>query len=94
MVATHIVARFARAQKKVISATAAKNIKLKFVEVVDVRHVLTKPKTLEEQEHIDNLISIRDDLWLGEKTREEIEDELNLDSEFSDHLEKFFKGKK
>ena len=59
-----------------------------------MRHVLTKPKTLEEQEHIDNLISIRDDLWSGEKTREEIEDELNLDSEFSDHLEKFFKGKK
>ena len=55
---------------------------------------MPKPKTPEEQEHIDNLISIRDDLWSGEKTREEIEDELNLDSEFSKHLEKFFKGKK
>ena len=29
-----------------------------------------------EKEHIDNLISIRDDLWSGEKTREEIEEEL------------------
>ena len=54
----------------------------------------TKTKTKEEKEHIENLISIRDDLWSGEKTREQIEDELNLDSEFSDHLEKFFKGKK
>ena len=32
---------------------------------------MVKPKTAEEQEHIDNLISIRDDLWSGEKTREE-----------------------
>ena len=54
----------------------------------------TKTKTKEEKEHIENLISIREDLWSGEKTREQIEDELNLDSEFSDHLEKFFKGKK
>ena len=35
-----------------------------------------KPKTPEEKEHIDNLISMRDDLWNGEKTREEIEEEL------------------
>jgi len=37
---------------------------------------MTKPKTPEEKEHIENLISIRDDLWSGEKTREEIEEEL------------------
>ena len=36
-----------------------------------------KPKTPEEQEHIDNLISMRDDLWSGEKTREEIEEEFD-----------------
>lgn len=51
-------------------------MKQKFVEVVDARIVMTKPKTPEEKEHIDNLISMRDDLWSGEKTREEIEEEL------------------
>ena len=55
---------------------------------------MAKPKTAEEKEHIENLISIREDLWSGEKTREEIEDELNLDSEYSEHCEKFFKGTK
>jgi hypothetical protein len=37
---------------------------------------MTKPKTPEEKEHIENLISIREDLWSGKKTREEIEEEL------------------
>ena len=55
---------------------------------------MTKPKTKEEKEQIENLISIREDLWSGEKTREEILEELNLDSEYSEHCEKFFKGKK
>ena len=35
-----------------------------------------KPETPEQKEQIENLISIRDDLWSGEKTREEIEEEL------------------
>ena len=52
-------------------------MKQKFVNNVDVRSVMpNKPKTPEEKEHIDNLISMRDDLWNGEKTREEIEEEL------------------
>jgi len=55
---------------------------------------MTKPKTAEEKEMRDNLISIRDDLWSGEKTREQIEEELHLDDEYSEHLERFFKGKK
>ena len=62
--------------------------------IVDVKKQMTKPKTAEEKEHIENLISIREDIWSGEKTREEIEDELNLDSEYSEHCEKFFKGTK
>ena len=66
----------------------------KCVKFVDVRTVMTKPKTLQEQEARENLISIREDLWSGEKTREQIEKELHLDDEYSEHLEKFFKGKK
>ena len=67
---------------------------LKFVKFVDVRNVMTRPKTAQEQEARENLISIREDLWSGEKTREQIEKELHLDDEYSEHLEKFFKGKK
>ena len=59
-----------------------------------MRTVMTKPKTLQEQEARENLISIREDLWSGEKTREQIEEELHLDDEYSEHLERFFKGKK
>jgi len=59
-----------------------------------VRNVMTRPKTTQEQEARENLISIREDLWSGEKTREQIEKELHLDDEYSEHLEKFFKGKK
>ena len=70
------------------------NTKQKFVRIADVRKQMTKPKTKEEKEQIENLISIREDLWSGEKTREEILEELNLDSEYSEHCEKFFKGKK
>jgi len=55
---------------------------------------MTRPKTTQEQEARENLISIREDLWSGEKTREQIEKELHLDDEYSEHLEKFFKGKK
>ena len=51
-------------------------MKQKFVEVVNVETAMTKPKTPEEKEHIENLISIREDLWSGKKTREEIEEEL------------------
>ena len=67
---------------------------LKFVKYVDVRSAMTRPKTVQEQEARENLISIREDLWSGEKTREQIEKELHLDDEYSEHLEKFFKGKK
>jgi hypothetical protein len=67
---------------------------LKFVKYVDVRSAMTKPKTAQEQEARENLISIREDLWSGEKTREQIEKELHLDDEYSEHLERFFKGKK
>ena len=59
-----------------------------------MRSAMTKPKTAQEQEARENLISIREDLWSGEKTREQIEKELHLDDEYSEHLEKFFKGKK
>ena len=59
-----------------------------------MRNVMTRPKTAQEQEARENLISIREDLWSGEKTREQIEKELHLDDEYSEHLEKFFKGKK
>ena len=55
---------------------------------------MTRPKTVQEQEARENLISIREDLWSGEKTREQIEKELHLDDEYSEHLERFFKGKK
>ena len=70
------------------------NTKQKYVHTADVRKQMTKQKTKEEKEQIENLISIREDLWSGEKTREEIEQELHLDEEYSEHLERFFKGKK
>ena len=66
----------------------------KCVKFVDVRSAMTRPKTAQEQEARENLISIREDLWSGEKTREQIEKELHLDDEYSEHLERFFKGKK
>lgn len=54
-----------------------KNIKQKYVDNVVVWSVMpNKPETPEQKEQIENLISIRDDLWSGEKTREEIEEEL------------------
>ena len=71
-----------------------RNMKQKSVDIADVRKAVSKPKTAEEKEMRDNLISIRDDLWSGEKTREQIEEELHLDDEYSEHLERFFKGKK
>jgi hypothetical protein len=53
---------------------------LKYAGFAVVRNVM--PKTKQEIEAIinsettQNLISIRDDLWSGEKTRQQIEDEL------------------
>ena len=53
---------------------------LKYVEFAVVRSAM--PRTKQEIEAIinsettQNLISIRDDLWSGEKTRQQIEDEL------------------
>lgn len=52
-------------------------MKQKYVDNVVVWSVMpNKPETPEQKEQTENLISIRDDLWSGEKTREEIEEEL------------------
>ena len=52
-------------------------MKQKYVDNVDVWSVmLNKPETPEQKDQTENHISIRDDLWSGEKTREEIEEEL------------------
>jgi hypothetical protein len=53
---------------------------LKYAGFVVVRNVMPKNKqeieAIINSESTQNLISIRDDLWSGEKTRQQIEDEL------------------